>query len=64
MNRTEDILELNRRIINHNKEKTIDTDGQLVVPKVDVGVTPIWFQQAGVQQEGRGRGESHHYKGP
>ena len=40
MNRTEDILELNRSIINHNKEKTIDTDGQLVVHKFDVGVVP------------------------
>ena len=49
MNRTEDILELNRRIINRNKEKTIDTEGQLVVPKFDVGVTPVWFQQAGVE---------------
>ena len=49
MNRTEDILELNRRIINRNKEKTIDADGRLVVPKFDVGVTPVWFQQAGVE---------------
>ena len=49
MNRTEDILELNRRIINHNKEKTIDTNGRLVVPKFDVGVTPVWFQQASVE---------------
>ena len=49
MNRTEDILELNRRIINRNKEKTIDTDGRLVVPKFDMGVTPVWFQQAGVE---------------
>ena len=49
MNRTQDILELNRRIINQKKEKTIDTDGRLVVTKFDVGVTPVWFQQAGVE---------------
>ena len=49
MNHTEGILELNRRVINHNKEKTIDTDKRLVVPKFDVGVALVWFQQAGIE---------------
>ena len=58
---TEDILKLNRKILNHNKEKTIDTDGQLVVPKFDVGVATVWFQQAGVElynKRGVAAGES------
>ena len=48
MNRTEDILELNRRIIDLNKQKLFSADGKLVVQKSNVGVAPVWFQQAGV----------------
>ena len=54
MNRTEDILELNRRIIDLNKQKTIDADGQLVVQKFNVGVAPVRFHQARVESSTRG----------
>ena len=49
MNSTEDILELNKRIIDLNKQRTIDAYGQPVVQKFDVRVAPVWFQQAGVE---------------
>ena len=49
MNRTNDILELNRRIIDLNKQKSYTAEGKLVVPKFDVRVAPVWFQQAGVE---------------
>ena len=53
LSRTEDILELNRRIIDLNKQKSYTAEGKLVVPKFDVGVAPVWFQQAGVEHFSR-----------
>ena len=49
MDRAEYLKELNRRIIDFNKNREVGSEGTILIPKYDTSIAPAWFHQARIE---------------